>query len=106
MPSTFPDARTRRLVLIARSVGSPPPPAQGNHAAPGEEGPADQPLQPASGEVLRLAQEDHFPRQRQRPEEVIGERQVVTREDDRASSGHVLNPPRAGPEEDPPRYPQ
>src|ERR1700751_1268512 len=87
-------------------AGRPTGAVQGNHADPGEEAPAEQPLQAASGEVLRLAQVGHLPRHRKRPEEMVGERQVIAREDDRAPPGHVLRPPRTGPEDDLQRYPE
>src|SRR5208282_961810 len=91
------DAQAGPDRLLARR---PPGPVERNLADPGEEDLADQALDAASGEVLRLGQEDHLPRHRQRPEEVVGERQVIAREDDGTSARNVLDTRRAGPEDD------
>src|SRR5580658_6661572 len=89
-------------LLARRSPG----PVDRDLPDPSEERLADQALQPAPGEVLRFGQEDHLPRHRQRPEEVVGERQVVAGQDDRASPRHVLDPPRPGPKDNLQRQPQ
>src|SRR5579871_403146 len=73
---------------------------------PGEERLADQALQPAPGEVLRLGQEDHLARHRQRPEEMVGEGQMVAGQDDRTPPRNVLDPPGPGPEHDLQQHPE
>ena len=65
-----------------------------------EEGLADQALHPAAGEVLGLGEERHLARQRQRAEEVIGERQVVPGEDGRSFARYVVRPLGPRPEQD------
>src|SRR5262249_470215 len=64
------------------------------------EGLADQALQPVPGEVLGLGEERHLARQRQRAEEVVGERQVVEGENGRPLARHVVRSLRPRPEQD------
>src|SRR5215470_7265881 len=62
---------------------------------------ADQALQTAPGEILGLGEKHDLPRERQRREEVIGERQVVARDDDRSRPGDLLRMLRPRAEQDP-----
>src|SRR6201995_2476938 len=87
-------------------AGGAAPAVNGYMPQRAEEGPADEALQPLAGEVLGLSQEDHLPAQRERAEEVIGERQVVAGDDRRPLLGHVAGTFRPPGEEDLQRHPE
>src|SRR5690606_29159363 len=51
----------------------------------------DQPFDAGAREVLGLAERDHFAREEQRTEEVVGEGEMVAGQDDRPFPRHVLH---------------
>src|SRR6185437_6712080 len=81
-------------------------PVDGDLPNTAEERPAGQALDALAGEVLGLREEHHLARQRLRAEEVIGEREVVARQDDRAAARHVPASARPGTEHNPQGYAQ